>query len=130
LAKLKPAVLLRLGLGLTYLYSGYDILFHPTAWIWAITSLPQFLKNIIAGVGFENFLRMQGAGELVLAFLFLAWFIPGSIIRWVALFTAAEMALILLLVGVDPITFRDFGLLGAALALIVINNKNGSIKQN
>lgn len=120
LTKFKPEIFLRLGLGLTYLYSGYDILVHPTAWIWAITSLPQFLKDIIAVVGFENFLRIQGAGELLFAFVFLAWFIPGGIVKWAALFTAMEMALILLLVGIDPITFRDFGLLGAASALLVI----------
>jgi hypothetical protein len=31
------------------------------------------------------------------------------------------MALILLFVGIDPITFRDIGLLGAAIALFIMS---------
>lgn len=120
--KISPEFFLRLGLGATYLYSGYDIFTHSTSWIWALRGLPIFMQQMISNFGFENFLRLQGAGELLFAFILLAWFMPRRIVWWVALFTAAEMTLILLLVGVDPITFRDFGLLGAALALLFFNS--------
>ncbi len=120
--KLNPEWLLRLGLGLMYVYSGLDIFRHPTAWYWAVRPLPQFLQVLINNqIGINTYLKLQAAGELVLAFAFLAWFLPRKFVRWAALLAAVEMALILWLVGVDGVTFRDIGLLGAALALVVLS---------
>jgi hypothetical protein len=110
--KLTPEFFLRLGLGLTYAYSGYDILVHPTAWIWAIRALPIAIEPLVI-------LQVQGVVELALAFLLLAWFVPKKFVKATALVVALEMFLIIFLVGLDAITFRDLGLLGAALALLV-----------
>lgn len=111
---------LRLGLGIMYLYSGVDIVLHPTAWTWAIRQLPIVIQNSIGTItgGEVAFLTIQGASEILLALIFLAWFLPYRLVRWVALLSALEIGFILLLVGVDAITFRDIGVLGASVALV------------
>ena len=122
LRKLSPEWPLRIGFGLMYVYSGYDILVHSTAWYWALRPLPQFLQSIINNqIGINTYLRFQGVGELLLAVLFLGWFLPRWALRFSSAFTALEMAFILWLVGIDAVTFRDIGLLGAALALLIIS---------
>ncbi|TSC78948.1 MAG: hypothetical protein G01um101429_624 [Parcubacteria group bacterium Gr01-1014_29] len=110
---------LRLGLAAMFGYSGVDILLHPTAWHWAVRGLPAMVQDIINAVGFDTYLRLQGASELLFALVFLLWFWP-RLTRVVALLAAIEMAAILLMVGVDSITFRDFGPLGAAVALFFL----------
>ncbi|OGZ56643.1 MAG: hypothetical protein A3H64_01825 [Candidatus Ryanbacteria bacterium RIFCSPLOWO2_02_FULL_45_11c] len=110
---------LRLGLAAMFGYSGIDILLHPTAWYWAVRGLPLFVQNIINTIGIDTYLMLQGASEVFFALVFLLWMWP-RLTRVVALFAAVEMALILLMVGVDSITFRDFGPLGAAIALFFL----------
>jgi hypothetical protein len=108
---------LRLSLAGTYIYSGLDIVRHPSGWYWAIRALPDNIENIINSIGVDTFLRIQGSVELLFAFILLAWFLPKILVKAVALITALEMTAILILVGVRADTFRDIGLLGAALAL-------------
>lgn len=123
LSKKLPEIALRLGLGCMFLYSGLDLLRHPTGWYWAVRPLPQFIQNLIdASVGIDSYLRMQGVVELVFAAVFFAWFLPRWIVKIVSLLVALEMATILLLVGVSGDTFRDIGLLGAATALFFIKS--------
>lgn len=118
LKKIDPAWPLRLGLGIMFLYSSYDIFMHPTAWYWAVRPLPQFLQTVINNqVGINTYLRMQALGEFTLALGLLLWFLPRSVVRWAAGLAALEMVGILFLVGVDAVTFRDISLLGAALSL-------------
>ncbi len=117
---LKPEWALRLGLGAMYLYSGYDFIANPQHWYGFV---PQWFSRAIVPAVFpsiDTYLRFQGAGEFLLGFLFLAWFLPRSVLKLAAAAAALEMALILYFVGIDPITFRDIGLLGAALALFVV----------
>src|SRR3989338_10247043 len=113
---------LRLGLAAMFGYSGIDILLHPTAWYWAVRGLPFFVQNIINAIGIDTYLMLQGAGEVFFALVFLVWVWP-RLTRVVALLAAVEMALILLMVGVDSMTFRDFGPLGAAVALFFLLQK-------
>jgi hypothetical protein len=115
--KFKPSLFLRLGLGVMYVYSGWDLIRHPDNWAWAVRGLPEVLQNLINQVGVNNFLFGQGVGELILAALFLGWFWPRGLVRLAAWLAALQLAAILWLVGVDNTTFRDLGLLGAALAL-------------
>lgn len=129
LKKISPLWPLRLGLGIMYLYSAYDIFLHPTAWYWALRPLPQFLQVIINNqIGINNYLRLQAAGELLLALALLAWFLPRRVAQWAAGLVALEMAAILFLVGIDAVTFRDIGLLGAAVSLFILlpNENRGS----
>lgn len=111
---------LRLGLGVMYLYSGFDIIFHPTAWTWVIRQLPVVIQNPIMSIGGGGvtFLTIQGAVEILFALVFLAWFLPRTLVWLVTLLSAFEMGFILLLVGLDAVTFRDIGVLGASIALM------------
>ncbi len=120
LDRIKPAFVLRLTLGGMYIYSGLDILFHPNSWTWAINSLPvAFKQAIIDPIGKTNFLLGQGVIELILAGIFILWFIPRHWVKWAAFLSAIEMVLILWLVGLDVQTFRDIGLVGASLAVFL-----------
>lgn len=128
LKNLKPEIPLRLGLGLMYVFSAYDIFVHPTAWYWAIRPLPQFLQTIINNqIGIDNYLKFQAVEELLLALLFIAWFLPRWVVQFASVLAALEMFLILLFVGIDAITFRDIGLLGAAVALLIMSKQNSGI---
>ncbi len=112
---------LRLGLGVMYLYSGFDLMRHPGSWHWA---LPYWLSGWIEQVVAVNtYLMFQGFIEILMALIFLAWFIKPKIVFWVALVSTLELFGILVLAFIPfkeanfLITFRDIGLLGASLAL-------------
>ncbi len=119
---LSPQWVLRLGLGLVYLYSSLDILRYPETWTWALRSLPDsFLRVLSTESAQILFLRFQGAVELFFAVVFLFWFWPRTILRLAAIASAIQLALILLLVGLDSVTFRDLGLIGAALGIFLMS---------
>ena len=128
--KYAPEWALRLGFGCMFLYSGIDLIRHPTGWYWAVRPLPWVIQNIInTQIGIDRYLQMQGIGELIFAVIFLAWFLPKWIVKVISLLVVIEMAAILLLVGVIGDTFRDIGLLGGAIALFLMDNgkeNNGS----
>jgi hypothetical protein len=129
LQKIKPVFVLRLSLGLSYLYSGYDLFVHPTGWYWALRPLPDFAQEIINDViGKDLFLKTQGVGEMLMAVLFLAWFLPKFLVRIAALLSAAQMAMILTFVGLTLETFRDIPLLGASLAVFLMSFKKHGAK--
>ncbi|TSC67938.1 MAG: hypothetical protein G01um101466_604 [Parcubacteria group bacterium Gr01-1014_66] len=117
-------VLLRLGLAGTYIFSGYDLFMHPRSWTQFVPYWFSQLLTLLMPL--DLFIRMQGIGELILALLFLAWFLPRSFVKMAALISSLEFAGILLFFGIDLITFRDIGLLGASLALFffIPANKN------
>ena len=107
-----------------YLYSGIDLLLHPTAWVWAI---PYWMRQIItAVVPLNTYLQLQGSVEIIFALILLAWFLPAGLVRSVAFLSALEFLAILGLAFFPfsaanfLITFRDIGLLGASLALFMI----------
>ena len=121
LSRMSPEWVLRIGIGVMYLYSGFDLLAHPTAWHWA---LPYWLAQIIRSVvPIDTYLRFQGSVEILMALCLLAWFLKAQIVKWVALLSTLEMAAILVLAFLPfsetnfLITFRDIGLLGGSLAL-------------
>lgn len=114
---INPLWALRLGLGLMYLYSGYDLIAHPYHWY---GFAPEWFAGLVSrAMPLEQYLRLQGAGEMILGMTFLAWFLPRWTARAAAAAAAAELFGILLFVGIDPVTFRDIGLLGAAIALLL-----------
>src|SRR3989338_11232970 len=108
-----------------YLYSGMDILRHPTGWYWAVRPIfkwfPAGMQTSLTQPDFmKKFLMSQGVLEIIFAVILLAWFLPKKYAKWVAGLTALEMAGILFLIPIDAVTFRDFGLLGGGLALFLI----------
>src|SRR3989344_2892208 len=125
LSKLTPEWSLRAGLGVMYLYSGIDIVRHPTAWFWAVRPvlkwLPSGMQATLGQPAFmKQFLLSQGILEIIFAVVLLAWFLPKKFAKWIAVLTTLEMAGILFLITIDAVTFRDFGLLGGGLALFLI----------
>lgn len=122
--KINPEWILRISLAAMYVYSGLDLMGHPKSWHWAIRPLPNFIQEIINYFGIDLFLQTQGFVELIFAIVLVLWFLPKVFIMTVTALIAIEMALILILVGVDGVTFRDIGLLGASLSLYVIIYKN------
>ena len=116
--KLKPEWILRLGLGLMYLYSGFDLIMNPKGWTWA---LPWWYKQMVMVVmPIDGYLRFQGALELLMAFLLLSFFLPKKVAMMVAAVSSLEILFILLFAPQFSITFRDIGVLGASLALFLI----------
>lgn len=134
LKKITPEWSLRAGLGVMYIYSGIDIVNHPSAWYWAARPLFRFLplemRTQFTSPSFmKSFLVIQGWIEILLALVLLCWFLPKAYAKWVAALTALEMAGILVLIPLDAVTFRDFGLLGGAIALfLLIRNPATSIQ--
>ena len=129
--RINPLWPLRLGIGLMYIYSGYDLFYHPKSWLWAV---PDWFSQIVSPIiSIELFLRMQGVVEFVMALLLLAWFSGTWGVRIAAIFSTLEMAAILLFTGIDAITFRDIGLVGGSFALTVLafrsHHESGGIDQ-
>ena len=104
-----------------YLYSGFDLFSHPTAWVWALP--PWFSQAVGSIVPIETYLKFQGIVEIVMALLFLLWFLPKIGLQIAAFISSAELLFILLFAPFSQflITFRDIGVLGASLALFLIS---------
>jgi len=123
LRNIHPTWPLRLGLGLMYLYSGIDIIRHPSAWTWAIP--PWFSQLVLVFMPIDTYMKIQGALEVLLAVVFLLWFLPRRVVLLAAFVSCIEIAGILLLAPLSQflITFRDLGVLGASAALFLLSLK-------
>lgn len=117
--RLKPELVLRLSLAATYLYSGYSLFKSPKSWTQFV---PQGLKEFLVKIGLEIviFVQAQGLIELTMAAVLLLWFLPVRLVKWVALISTLELALILIFTGIDLVTFRDIAILGSSLAVFLI----------
>jgi len=101
-----------------YLYSGFSLLFHPASWTWAV---PGWFSEIVTQfLALELYLRLQGATELLLALVLIGWFMPKIFVKMVAIISSLEFLFILLFSPQFAITFRDIGLLAAAITLLIL----------
>jgi hypothetical protein len=108
---------LRLGCGGVNLYAGFFLLTDPARFY---TYVPSWLSNVANAVAsIDAYLRLQGLGEVIIAIGMLGWFFPRWCVRVASTLLTVEMMLILLLVGVDTVMFRNIGILGAALSLLI-----------
>ncbi len=120
LQKISPESVLRIFFAWMYLYSGVDIIQNPKSWTWAV---PTWFNNFITQfMPIETYMRIQGVGEIIFALAFLAWFLKPVFLKYITLLASLEMAGILFLgkTRIDSITFRDLGLLGGLVALMII----------
>jgi predicted acyltransferase len=101
------------------LYSGFFLVTDPQRYYKYVPEWMRSFANVIASL--DAYLRIQGIGEMMIAMCLLGWFFPRWCVRIAAILLTAEMMLILLFVGVDAVTFRNMGLVGAALALLSIS---------
>jgi hypothetical protein len=106
---------LRLGCAFVNFYAGYYLLTDPGRYHKFVPSWWTAIANSLASV--DAYLRVQGIGERLIASVLCGWFFPKWAVRAAAITLAVEMTLIIIFVGVDSVTFRNVGIMGAAFAL-------------
>lgn len=100
-------LVLRVSLGLTFLLIGIDILRHPEVWLGYVPA------TLPLGISRELGLQLSGVFDVVLGALMTVRMFP----KIVAGLAAVHLAGVLVSYGIDAVTVRDIGLLGAAVAL-------------
>jgi hypothetical protein len=106
-----------LGCGLVNLYAGFFLLTDPVRFYKYVPGWLSRVANVMASV--DAYLRLQGIAEIIIALCLLGWFFPRWCVRVASTLLTIEMMLILLFVGVNDVTFRNIGILGTALALLI-----------
>ena len=107
------SLLLRLGLASVLLYAAISSFVTPSDWI---GYLPHFMTARLSGT---TLLHIFSAYELFLGL----WLLSGKWRQLAALVSAATFAgIILTNLGVLAITFRDFTMVFAALALVFVRD--------
>ncbi len=117
--KITPELALRIGLAGVFLYAGVNSLLNPTAWIGFV---PQWVESV-PFLTRELALMIHGVFEILLAFILLIGFWK----RLASILAFLSLAGILIFYGVDDVSFRDFGLLAAAYALIQLEKQQKTI---
>ncbi|NJD67171.1 MAG: hypothetical protein C3F12_07505 [Candidatus Methylomirabilota bacterium] len=117
--RIHPEWPLRLGCGFANLYAGFFLLTDPAVFHKYVPSWLSHVANAIASV--DIYLRLQGLGEIMIAICLFGWFFPRWCVRAASSLLALEMTLIFIFVGVDAVTFRNAGLLGSALSLLILS---------
>jgi len=111
--KPNPMHILRVGIGITFLWIGVLILQDPIAWSGFIR--PWVRDFLILPV--EQTMQLTGVYDLVVGALLIF-----SVRRWMvwlgALLGSAHMIVVLAVAGIDPVTVRDIAVLAGALSLL------------
>jgi len=102
-----PYLFLRIGLGLTFVYIGVDVLRHPEAWLGFVSDEVWF------GLTRESLLRLGGVFDLVIGLL-LVFRIMTKLAGVLAVLCLLG---VFVMNGIDVALVRNLGLLGAALAV-------------
>jgi uncharacterized membrane protein YphA (DoxX/SURF4 family) len=106
-----PGLLLRIGLAIVFMYAAISAFITPKEWI---GYLPSVLTNHLPA---ETVLHIFSTCELLLA----AWLLSGIYTKYAALVCAAMLAGITFTnFDLFAISFRDIGLMFAALALAAL----------
>lgn len=99
---------LRVGLAIVFMYAAISSFISPNDWM---GYLPGFVRDIMPAT---VVLTIFSVVELALA----AWLLSGVRVRFAALFAATMLAgIVVSNISLLPISFRDIGLVFAALAL-------------
>lgn len=107
-------VILRLSIGIVFLYFGWTSLVTPMMWS---SYVPEWTTAMI---GAETLVRLHGIMEIALGILLVA----GIFTRVVALVLFLDLLHILTLLDFGPVWMRDLGLAGAVLSIILMPIKN------
>ncbi len=107
-----PIIILRIGLGITFLLSGTLILKDDDKWT---HMLPEWFVRYIPSA--RSFMIMTAVGDLVLG----GWLISGYFTGIAALLAALHLVGVLIVSGKDEFheVYRDIGLLFASVALAI-----------
>jgi uncharacterized membrane protein YphA (DoxX/SURF4 family) len=108
-----PSLLLRIGLAIVFLYAAISSLRQPLLWEGYLpTFLPKSLSLLMEA-------RVLAIYEIALAL----WLLSGRYAKYAAALTALTFAgIIVVNLNQLIVTFRDFGLLFAAVALYFIDD--------
>lgn len=110
----RAVLLLRVGLAIVFLYAAISSFISPEDWV---GYMPEFLRD---SAPVEVVLGIFSVLELGLA----AWLLSGVYVRLAALVCVLMLlGIIVSNVSLLPISFRDIGLLFAALALAVMKEE-------
>lgn len=107
----KPLTILRISMAITFIWISIMIFQEPLFWggfiqPWAANLLPAPLEQIMISTAVMELI-------IGIAMLF-------NIYTWIAaLIASVHLLIILITVGIDSITVRDIGLLGASIALFL-----------
>ncbi|OHB16831.1 MAG: hypothetical protein A2913_00635 [Parcubacteria group bacterium RIFCSPLOWO2_01_FULL_40_65] len=102
-----------------FLWFGIDKFINPEYWVNAW--LPSWFQGILAGLGIENlnFIYINGISEIVIGLGFLF----NLFIKLFAFLTILFLLFVIFSFGLNEVTVRDVGLIGAALALLFWNGR-------
>jgi len=104
--------LLRLGLGIIFFWFGITKFTNIESWY---SFIPPWLESLLP-ISVNMFLYIQGAIETLIG-LFL---ILGIFVRKSAFLAALILIVIIITVGFNDISLRDFGLLMIAISLMIL----------
>lgn len=105
---------LRIGLAAVFLYASVSSFKNPQDWV---GYLPRFAKDIVPAA---TLLHLFSIYELLLA----GWLLSNRAVKYAALAAAVTLAgIVSFNFSLFAISFRDIGLIFAALALFFHNNK-------
>jgi len=112
--------ILRVGLGITFLWIGILIFQNPEAWggylqPWAVKLLAVDIKTAMVATA---------VFDIIIGFSFLVNYLTF----WASLLASFHLIIVMTVSGINPITVRDLGLLAGTLALAFNSFYYGSIK--
>lgn len=102
-----PHLFLSWGLGIVFLWIGFDILRHPVDWIGYVPA------GLTFGFARETLLKLNGIFDIALGAALFLRFWP----KMAAFLAALHIIGILVTSRIDAVLIRDVGLLGMSLAL-------------
>lgn len=106
-------VLLQISLGITFFLTGLYILKDPNGWTkfikpWAKDLLP---------IPKDQAMRLTGYYDLFQGL----WLISSLFTPLAAFFATIHMIIVLIVAGIDQVTYRDIGILGASISLLLLS---------
>lgn len=106
-------LLLRLGLAFSFLYAGISSLLTPNDWL-------GYLPAFIPQANRLDLLKLFSVYEIGLGL----WLLAGRYIKYAALLGALTLVgVVVVNLSIFSVTFRDVGLIFAALALFFISDR-------
>ena len=113
--------LLRIGLGIIFFWFGITKFTNVQDWL---RYIPPWLQSLIP-ISMNLFLYIQGAIETLIGlFLILGIFVKKS-----AFLAALILIVIIITVGFNDVSLRDFGLLMIAISLMILGKGKYSISK-
>lgn len=106
--------ILRIGLGVTFVWIGYFILQDPVGWAGFIKPWARDLLIFPP----EKVMQINAIYDIAVGLLLIGAY-KKWMVFWGGILAALHMAAVLTTAGVDPITVRDIAILAGALTLVV-----------